>query len=74
MNDIVEVSNPAEFLRNESGTFEVTSPFGQVFWVTCRRGSKMNVRQISEPQNIENNKKMIWKILRVNNTAAQFAR
>ncbi len=40
----VEVENPAEVLRDEDGVFEVTSPYGYVFQVMCRRRSKMSVR------------------------------
>jgi hypothetical protein len=69
-DDVIEVSNPAEFLRNENGAFEVTSPYGQIFRVTCRRGARMNIRQISEPQMIGNRQEMNWKVRRVNGTAA----
>jgi hypothetical protein len=43
----VEVENPAEALRNEDGTFNVTSPYGHIFRVTCRRGRNMRVREIA---------------------------
>src|SRR5437016_12016536 len=33
-DDTMEVTNPAEFLRNERGVFEVISPYGHVFSVT----------------------------------------
>jgi|HubBroStandDraft_6_1064221.scaffolds.fasta_scaffold607951_2 hypothetical protein len=64
----LETDNPAEFLRNESGAFEVISPDGQVFFVTCRRGLRMNVRQISETKSVGNLQHMTWKIRRVINT------
>jgi len=35
VNGTVEVLNPAEILRNQDGVFEVTSPYGHVFRVTC---------------------------------------
>ena len=60
----LETDNPAEFLRSEDGVFEVTSPYGQVFWVTCRRGSRMHVRQISEPKIPWNRQQIPWKIRR----------
>lgn len=66
----LEVANPAEFLRNENGTFEVTSPYGQVFQVTCRREARMNVRQVIEVKSVGNGQQMTWKIRRVNNAAA----
>lgn len=65
VNDTVEVVNPAETLRYQDGIFEVTSPYGHVFQVTCRRGAKMNVREISEPQRLQNAESMTWRIKRV---------
>lgn len=69
-DDTMEVTNPAEFLRNERGVFEVISPYGHVFSVTCRFGSRMNVREISEPKSIENQQRLTWKIRRVNSNVA----
>ena len=47
----MEVENPAEVLRDEDGVlFEVTSPYGHLFQVTCRPGATMEVREISEPK------------------------
>jgi hypothetical protein len=65
LNGVVEVVNPAELLRNQDGIFEVISPYGHVFQVTCRRGAKMNVREISEPQRAQGAESMIWRIKRV---------
>jgi hypothetical protein len=65
LNGMVEVINPAEILRNQDGIFEVISPYGHVFQVTCRRGTKMSVREISEPQRCESVENMIWRIKRV---------
>ena len=65
----LETDNPAEFLRNERGAFEVTSPYGQVFWVTCRYGSRMHVRQVSEPKIAWDRQQKTWKIRRVNSAA-----
>lgn len=61
----VEVLNPAEILRNQDGIFEVTSPYGHVFQVTCRRGAKMSVRELSEPQRSLSAENMTWRIKRV---------
>ena len=61
----VEVVNPAEILRNQDGIFEVTSPYGHVFQVTCRRGAKMSVREISEPQRLQSAESITWRIKRV---------
>jgi len=63
----LEVKNPAEFLRDESGTFEAISPFGQAFCVTCRPGARMNVRQVSEAKSVATQQQMTWKIRRVDN-------
>jgi hypothetical protein len=65
VNGTVEVLNPAETLRNQDGIFEVTSPYGQVFQVTCRRGTKMSVREISEPQRAPSAESLTWRIKRV---------
>jgi hypothetical protein len=50
-NGTVEVENPAEVLRQEDGVFKVTSPYGQVFQVTCRKGRNMHVREIGSLEN-----------------------
>ena len=65
VNGTVEVLNPAEILRNQDGIFEVTSPYGHVFQVTCRRGTKMSVRELSEPQRSSVTQSMTWRITRV---------
>jgi hypothetical protein len=70
VNGTVEVLNPAEILRNQDGIFEVTSPYGHVFQVTCRRGAKMSVREISEPQRISSMETLTWRIKRVSRAVA----
>lgn len=65
LNGTEEVGNPAEILRNQDGIFEVISPYGHVFQVTCRRGAKMSVREISEPQRVQSTESMTWRIKRV---------
>jgi hypothetical protein len=65
VNGTVEVVNPAEILRSQDGIFEVTSPYGHVFQVTCRRGAKMSVREISEPQRVPMAESATWRIRRV---------
>jgi hypothetical protein len=62
LDGTVEVENPSEVLRNQSGIFEVTSPDGQVFQVTCNRGSNMRIRRIgaSEKTTIAEPKR--WRI------------
>ena len=48
---MLEVANPAEALRNQKGKFKVISPNGYIFQVTCRKGTKIRIREIgaSEP-------------------------
>jgi hypothetical protein len=70
LNGTVEVINPAEILRNQDGIFEVISPYGHVFQVTCRRGTKMSVREMSEPQRSQSAENMVWRIKRVLTAAA----
>jgi hypothetical protein len=62
LDSILEVDNPAEILRNEDGVFEVTSPYGHVFEVTCRRGIKMGIREIDRPEEAVWGRGMIWRI------------
>jgi hypothetical protein len=61
----LEVDNPAEVLREQEGIFEVTSPYGHVFQVICRRGRKMDIQEICEPEHVENPHGMLWRIRRV---------
>ena len=66
----VEVENPAEILRSEDGVCEVTFPYGYVFQVKCRRGSKLSVRQISESKCAGELSRMTWRIRRLNRAVA----
>ena len=61
----IEVENPTEVLREEDGTFEVTSPYGHIFRVLCRRGTKISVRQIVEPKLPVATPGVIWRIRRL---------
>lgn len=49
--EMLQVANPAEALRNQQGKFKVISPNGYIFQVTCRKGTKIRIREIgpSEP-------------------------
>ena len=67
----IEVENPAEFLRDENGVFEVVSPYGHIFQVTCQRGSRMRVREISEPKRVRVPDREIWRIQRLNRDATR---
>lgn len=60
-----EVENPAEFLRNQNGEYEVISPYGHIFEVVCRRGSQMSVREVSEPQWPVSVPGAMWRIRRL---------
>jgi hypothetical protein len=64
-NDSIEVDNPAEVLRCEDGRFEVTSPYGHVFQVTCRRGQKMDHHGVSDPPQVDIPDGMLWRIRRL---------
>ena len=65
----VQVENPAEVLRDADGVFEVTSPYGHVFRVTCRRGARMDICEISEPKRAAMPDGMTWRIRRLNSAA-----
>jgi DNA-binding NarL/FixJ family response regulator len=60
----IEVLNPAEVLRNETGTFEVISPYGHIFQVTCRQGDEMKVQEIKGKTHITA-ANMNWRIRRI---------
>jgi hypothetical protein len=67
----VIVENPAEILRNQDGIFEVTSPYGHVFQVVCRRGSQMNVHEITEPESTElSPTRFVWHIKKIEHLSA----
>ena len=57
----MEVENPAEILREQDGAFEVTSPYGHVFRVICRRGRKMDIQEIGGPERVETHRP-VWRI------------
>lgn len=41
----VKVKNPSEVLVYQDGVFELTSPSGDIFHVTCHRGMRMTFTQ-----------------------------
>jgi YesN/AraC family two-component response regulator len=62
----IEVENPAEALKDESGTFEVISPYGHIFQVTCRPGARMRVQEISEPHSLQSVPTGVtWRVRRI---------
>jgi hypothetical protein len=69
-NGTVEVENPAEVLRDEDGVFQVTSPYGYVFQVTCHRGSRMRIREIIEPKRAKVPDRELWRIQRLSRDVA----
>jgi hypothetical protein len=69
-NGTQEVENPAEALRNEDGVFEVMSPYGYIFQVTCCRGRQMDIRRISEPKFARITEGTRWRIRRINHAVA----
>jgi hypothetical protein len=72
VDNTVEVENPAEVLRNQTGIFEVTSPYGHTFQVTCQPGTRMSVREIGVPKraDITPGPGSNWKIRRVRKAVA----
>lgn len=66
----IEVKSPVEALRNADGVFEVSSPYGHVFQVTCRRGGRMDVRELTEPKRALVPERILWRIRRINRDVA----
>ncbi len=62
LDHTVEVENPAEALRNQNGIFQVTSPDGHVFQVTCRKGSNMRIREIGNSGKTPLSEPRRWRI------------
>jgi hypothetical protein len=65
----VEVKSPVEALRDEDGIFEVSSPYGHVFQVTCRRGGRMDVRELVETKH-KVPIRVLWRIRRIHRDVA----
>jgi len=65
----VEVKSPVEALRDEDGIFEVSSPYGHTFQVTCRRGGRMDVRELAESRH-KVPIRVLWRIRRINREVA----
>lgn len=65
----VEVKSPVEALRDEDGIFEVSSPYGHVFQVTCRRGDRMDVRELAVPKHTVPIR-VLWRIRRIHRDVA----
>jgi len=66
----IEVKSPVEALRNEDGVFEVSSPYGHVFQVSCRREGRMDVRELNEPKRAIVPERILWRIRRLNRDVA----
>jgi hypothetical protein len=69
--DQLKVENPAEVLRGQDGIFEVVSPYGYTFEVTCRPGTTMQVRELRhlEPAQFRP-ERSVWEIRRLRPAAA----
>ena len=65
----VEVKSPVEALRDEDGVFEVSSPYGHMFQVTCR-GGRMDVRELNEPKHSKVPERILWRIRRIHRDVA----
>jgi len=61
----LEVNDPAEALRNQDGTFQVISPYGHIFQVICRQGSKMLIREIGISEARERSASLTWRIEKI---------
>jgi len=64
-HDAITVDNPAELLRNQDGTFEVVSPYGLVFQVTCQPGTTMKMREVPNSARKVEPLNPVWRIRRV---------
>ena len=69
-DSVVEVSDPAEFLRDQQGIFAVTSPQGHLFQVTCRRGTPPVIRELSEPKPGVAPISAAWRVKKLNSAVA----
>ena len=65
----VEVKSPVEALRDEDGVFEVSSPYGHVFQVICRRGRRSDVRELVETKH-KVPIRVLWRIRRIHRDVA----
>ena len=72
LDTVLEVENPAEVLRNKTGIFEVTSPYGHTFEVTCHSGTRMSMRELGVPKRapITPQDGASWKIRRLKKAVA----
>jgi hypothetical protein len=61
----LEVENPAKALRNQDGIFKVTSPYGHIFRVTCRRGLNMRIREIGMSEAVMPSGARSWHIEKI---------
>lgn len=65
----VEVTHLAAALVDEEGIFEVTSPHGNVFEVTCLRGCWMSFRKICAGRRVRRANSINWRIRRLHRAA-----
>jgi hypothetical protein len=43
----------------------VSSPYGHIFQVTCRRGGRMDVRELNQPKHAKVPERILWRIRRI---------
>ncbi len=60
LHESVFAADPAQFLRNESGVFNLTSPNGVQLRVVCRRGRLRIVNQMRLPETERT--RVVWRI------------
>jgi len=63
--EMLQVENAAVALRNQNGTFKVISPNGYIFQVICRRGRKIRIREIGEPEHSAFSELKGWQIEKI---------
>ncbi len=64
LHESILVANPAEFLKKESGIFDVTSPTGDKFRVVCRPGRRLRIlNQVHLP--VTGKADIVWRIEKI---------
>jgi hypothetical protein len=69
INQTVEVTHLAAALVDEEGVFEVTSPQGNIFEVTCSRRCRMSFREICDGKRMRRTNGISWRIRRLDRAA-----
>ena len=69
IDQTVEVTHLAAALVDEEGVFEVTSPQGNIFEVTCSRKCRMSFREICDGKRIRKTNGITWRVRRLHRSA-----